>query len=273
MIPDVSAAVCERMLDPRYQLFVVKSSSLSLTAEAVEKLTTLYDLIMPHIKANRALVGILASSAHLQMFVPISAQTKIGARIMSVTTPTWSPRCYDKILDVLFTLHNDCSSGWLYFCEFLDTNSIVYGLRRVNRRLHYDSCLSDGSWWQRQLKQRYAELDDAILNSDCLSILQQQMVRRRRRQYASDSRQAQLMQEMDRVLKTYSIFYTAAIHVETRLSRFSQDVFQQQIPQLVEQNDAVVGLEQSIEQVRLGLKRAVMSSLKNLNYRDDQTPN
>ena len=58
-----------------------------------------------------------------------------------------------RLLNAL-SLHTDYSSIWLYLCEFVDTNGIVYGLRRVNHHFHQQRALVDGGWWERQLVQR-----------------------------------------------------------------------------------------------------------------------
>ena len=210
LIPDVVAAIEGRILEPYCYVSVVQSS-IQLDDQVVDNfnaaLTHMDPQLIPPAIVNSApqriltqpYVSIVAVSSHLTLVIPLSAQTRLLTvnPLMSAEESAQMPASAYQLVDALLRLHNQHCSSWLYVCEFVDTNSIIHGLRRVNRRLRYQASLAEDGWWERQLIMRYPHLDISTLNNSDSTALREMMIIRRR------------LKQTDLIVRSLPLFYAA----------------------------------------------------------------
>ena len=266
LFPEIQSLINGRMFEPQCAIIFVQSSEV-LKTNIIQQVNTIVDdesflslaLVdgAETLKPNTAFIAVQVFEEHLSLFMPLSSRTIVLTErpkmdVAAITTTSSatlklsSSPPFDLLQELLLQLHNQHSSTWLYLCEFMDTTTIVYGLRRCNHRLRNDAALYNDNWWEQQLPRRYPYLDASLLNSSDLTVLLRRMTIVRRKtdetswghipesagpgidydRLPDQSRHASL----ELTLLERPIYYIAAVYIEARLNRFRIDIMHQYIP-------------------------------------------
>jgi len=119
-----------------------------------------------------------------------------------------------------------------YLLNFLPINTILFTLRRLSRAHRTSPLLLDNDWWKRRLTNDYGSSvtrwSDATLQQWRSEWLTATTPLRR---YEERTKQA-TNENLRVIVEGQPVWFSAAIHLQTRLNRFSRDIMKQDEPEI-----------------------------------------
>ena len=150
---------------------------------------------------NFSVMTVVAASPHRTILVPVDADTKIVSDQHSLPivkhyslVPDIAPLPLPltssfSCLSVAMSFYSHHASVGQHLLDMFDTNSIIYGIRRLNRAFHRHILFTDGEWWRKSLQRRYDLSDTQILAESTLTILRERMIQTKQQDRQHKNRQ------------------------------------------------------------------------------------
>jgi len=122
-----------------------------------------------------------------------------------------------------------------YLLNFLPINTIIFTLRNISRAHRASELLCDNDWWKRRLCHDYGSSvtrwSDSTLYQWRLEWLTGGTLTPLRR-YEDRTNRAATNENVRAMVESQPIWFSAAIHLQTRLNRFSRDIMKDQEPEI-----------------------------------------